>query len=123
MAKKFTRKELNSIIHNYLNALKGKINVDKAILFGSYAKGLEQDYSDIDLLIISHDLPKNKLKTSNGYFLDGLVGECNPALEVLGAHPENLGEPVSKSFYDEVLRTGNEAPRGKPTRYLHLIGC
>ena len=110
MAKKFTRNELNLIIHDYLNVLRGKIKVDKAVLFGSYAKGLEQDYSDIDLLIISEDLPKNKLKTSNGYFLDSLVGDCNPALEVLGVHPENLEEPVSKSFFSEIFKTGIDIP-------------
>jgi predicted nucleotidyltransferase len=106
MVKKFNRDELNKIINSYLLALNGKITVQRAVLFGSYAKGLAHDYSDIDLLIISDELPKNKLKTSNGYFLDQLVGDVNPSLEVIGVHPDNLLEPVSQSFFEEIFRTG-----------------
>lgn len=83
MVKKFTQDELNKVINNYLTALNGKITVQRAILFGSYAKGLAHDYSDIDLLIISDELPKNRLKTSNGYFLDQLVGDVDLSLEVI----------------------------------------
>lgn len=106
MLKKFTREELNVIVGNYLKALGGKIAIQKAILFGSYAKGLAHDYSDIDLLIVSDELPKNKLKTSNGYFLDQLVGEVDPSLEVIGAHPDNLSEPLSQNFFREIFETG-----------------
>lgn len=106
MVKRFTTEELNNVINSYLKALNGKISVQKAILFGSYAKGLAHDYSDIDLLIISDELPKNKLKTSNGYFLDQLAGNVNPSLEVIGVHPENLSDPVSQSFFEEIFRTG-----------------
>lgn len=108
MAKRYTREELNKVITEYLGLLKGKIRVDKAILFGSYAKGLEQDYSDIDLLVISEDLPENKLMASNGFYLDNLAGKFEPSLEVIGAHPNNLNDPVSQQFYKEVLTTGIE---------------
>lgn len=81
-----TQDELNKVVNNYLNALNGKITIQKVILFGSYAKGLAHDYSDIDLLIISDELPKNKLKTSNGYFGDQLT-------------------PVSQGFFEEIFRT------------------
>jgi predicted nucleotidyltransferase len=106
MVKRFTKEELNKVIKNYLTALNGKITLQKAVLFGSYAKGLAHDYSDIDLLIISDELPKNKLKTTNGYFLDQLVGNVDPSLEVIGVHPDNLSDPVSKNFFEEIFRTG-----------------
>jgi uncharacterized protein len=43
-----------NLISNYLNLLKKEgISIEKAILFGSYAKGNADDTSDIDLLLVS----------------------------------------------------------------------
>ncbi len=110
MAKKFTREELDTIITDYVLRLKPKIKLEQVILFGSYAKGTAHNYSDIDLLVISKDLPLNKPKGANGFYLDQLVGfqNINPSLEVLGIHPDKLNSPVTKSFFDEILVTGIE---------------
>jgi predicted nucleotidyltransferase len=108
MAKKFDREELDLIVNDYVTKLKEKITIDKVVLYGSYAKGLATEFSDIDLMIISSELPLNKPKGANGFYLDQLVGleSINPSLEVIGVNPKNLLNPVSKSFFDEVLRTG-----------------
>ena len=45
-----------NIIHRYRNALEGLgVNVEKMILFGSYATGTYHEGSDIDLVVISKD--------------------------------------------------------------------
>ncbi|MCE2928829.1 MAG: nucleotidyltransferase domain-containing protein [Candidatus Caenarcaniphilales bacterium] len=107
MVKKFNRSELELIINHYLNSLKDQMTINKAILFGSYAKGTATELSDIDLFIISEDLPKNKLKGSNGYFLDQLVGDVNPSLEVIAIHPDDLSsDEVSRGLYEEIFKTG-----------------
>lgn len=108
LVKKFTREELNLIIDDYVTRLKSKIQLDQVILFGSYAKGFAHDYSDIDLLVISKDLPINKPKGANGLYLDQLVGlkNINPSLEVLGIHPSKLSNAITKGFFKEVLSTG-----------------
>lgn len=110
MVERFINQELNLIITDYLNRLKTKIKIDKAVLYGSYAKNLAHEHSDIDLLIISRELPINRPKGSNGLFLDKLVGlnNVNPSLEVIGVHPDKLSNPVIKSFFDEILLTGVE---------------
>ena len=106
MLEVFTEEKLNEIINDYLSRLDGKLNIDKVILFGSYAKGIATELSDIDLLIISKDLPENRLKGMNGYYLDTLVENFNPSLEVIAIHPNKLNHPVTKGFFEEIISTG-----------------
>ncbi len=44
---------IRNIIEDYLRDLHSEIKVEKAILFGSYAKGTYDEDSDIDLAIFS----------------------------------------------------------------------
>jgi predicted nucleotidyltransferase len=39
----------------FLNEVKRKYSIDKAYIFGSYAKGKATNWSDIDLAIVSRD--------------------------------------------------------------------
>ena len=48
-------KELLNIINNYVLELSKEIKINKVILFGSYAKGTNNEDSDIDLAIFSDD--------------------------------------------------------------------
>ena len=48
-------KELLDIINKYVLELSKEININKVILFGSYAKGTNHEDSDIDLAIFSDD--------------------------------------------------------------------
>ena len=106
MAKIFTREELKIIIDNYLSKLKNKVVIDQVILFGSYAKGVANKWSDIDLLIISKDLSEKTPKGKNGFYLDNMVGMFEPSLEVLGINPKKLNDPIEKGFFDEIQQTG-----------------
>ena len=110
MAKRFTNEELKETLCNYLSSLERQIQIDKVLLFGSYAKGCAHEWSDIDLLIISEALPENSPKGANGFYLDKLVGlDKIPAeLEVIGIHPKKLSNPSTKYFYDEILKTAKE---------------
>jgi uncharacterized protein len=48
-------------ITDYILVMKDKnINIEKAYLFGSYAKGLANDNSDIDIALISKDFVGNR---------------------------------------------------------------
>ena len=46
-------KELLDIINKYVLKLSKEIKIDKVILFGSYAKGTNNEDSDVDLAIFS----------------------------------------------------------------------
>lgn len=106
MAKIFNERELKSIVDSYINKLKNSINIEKAILYGSYAKGSANENSDIDLLIISKDLPENRSKGINGLALDRIVKDFNLSLAVIGIHPNKLNDEITKSFFDEIIETG-----------------
>lgn len=51
-------KQIKPEIDRYLNKITTKIKIDKAILFGSYAKGIAKKDSDVDLIVISKDFVK-----------------------------------------------------------------
>ena len=108
MAKILTREQLDQTIKDYLSRLRGKIKIDKVILFGSYAKGTATELSDVDLLIISKDLSPDEPKCKNGFYLDNLVGDFNPRLEVMAINPQKLNNSIEKGFFKEILATGKE---------------
>ena len=108
MAEILTHEQLDKTIKDYLSKLKGKIKIDKVILFGSYARGTATEFSDVDLLIISKDLPPDEPKCKNGFYLDNLAGDFNPRLEVMAINPQKLNNSIEKGFFEEILTTGRE---------------
>ena len=108
MLEKYSEEKLNKIVFDYISKLKGKINIEKVILYGSYANGNATELSDIDLLIISNDLCESTPKGKNGFYLDNLAGAFDPSLEVIGINPKQLRDPVEQGFFDEILKTGKQ---------------
>ena len=53
-------KEIADIVDKYIAILKENYNVVAIILFGSYAKGTEQEDSDIDIAVITDDIKTDK---------------------------------------------------------------
>lgn len=57
------KKHIEIIIQNYIKAIKNRnIRVEKAFLFGSYARGQATSDSDIDIAIISPDLGRDYME-------------------------------------------------------------
>ena len=106
MASVITQEQLSNLINDYISKLKKQITIEQVILYGSYAKGSANEWSDIDLYIISKDLPENELKGTNGYHLDCLVNKFDSRLEVIGINPKQLENPIEKSFFEEVKSSG-----------------
>ncbi len=106
MAGILTEEQLNNIINDYVAKLKQKMDIDQIILYGSYANGNATEWSDIDLYVVSQDLPENELKGSNGFHLDCLVGKFDPRLEVVGINPNQLLNPIENNFFTEVKTNG-----------------
>lgn len=61
---KYTTTEIRKVVKVLVETLAAnKIDVDKIILYGSYAKGTPRDHSDIDIAVISPSFKgKNCLK-------------------------------------------------------------
>lgn len=61
MVKKTISKKIKKNVLDYLKHLKDDgLNIDKVFIFGSYAKGTQNKWSDIDLCVISSDFKENK---------------------------------------------------------------
>jgi predicted nucleotidyltransferase len=68
------------VIKEFINALKREgINIDRVILFGSYAKGNVRPDSDIDIAVISKDFGKDRVE--EGMSLFRIAGKIDPRLE------------------------------------------
>ena len=53
-------KEIADILNKYIAIVKQNYNVVAIILFGSYAKGTENEYSDIDIAVVTDDIKTDK---------------------------------------------------------------
>jgi predicted nucleotidyltransferase len=100
------KKHVEIIISKYINALKSRnIRVEKAILFGSYAKGNEGKDSDIDIAIISPDFGHDYLEEAV------LLKEISEDIDLdISPRPYSLEEyrngKRGQFLYDEIISKG-----------------
>ena len=98
---------VNNIVQHYIADVKKAMPIDKVYLYGSFAKGLQRETSDVDICFFSHSF------------------ESRPALDVLTDlfylkikyDKDILIEPnafptselyADNPFVKEILRTGRE---------------
>jgi len=95
--------EIVKIIRNFLaEAEKDNIRILKAVLFGSYANGNWNKYSDIDLALVSEDFQGSPFYDSKRLFKSVLKSSTD--IETHPFLPEEFNE--SNPFVYEILRTG-----------------
>ena len=95
---RFVTKKIYSIdeIRNILNQVLSNFAVEKAILFGSYAKNKQTENSDIDLIIDS----KGKLLNINFYgLLEELVEKFNKRIDLI-----EISEIKKESDIDKIIK-------------------
>lgn len=95
---RFVTKKIYSIdeIRNILNQVLSNFAVEKAILFGSYAKNKQTENSDIDLIIDS----KGKLLIINFYgLLEELVEKFNKKIDLI-----EISEIKKESDIDKIIK-------------------
>ena len=99
-------KNIRDIIKEYLEELSSEIKIDKAILFGSYAKGNYCSYSDIDLAIFS-DSFKGKDRVENiKYLLKKARKYRNVDLQPIAFTSQDYEEQLG--IVGDILKTGIE---------------
>ena len=94
---------IKEIISKYIRALnENNVNVDQAVLFGSYAKGNYSEWSDIDLAVVSKAFEGSWIKDRRKIRAITLSISCD--IQVLPYRPEDfiLDDP----FVREILETG-----------------
>ncbi|WP_066633741.1 nucleotidyltransferase domain-containing protein [Desulfolucanica intricata] len=100
------KKQIEVIIKDYIKAIKAKnIRIEKAILFGSYAKGQANSDSDIDIAIISPDLGKDYVEEAV------MLKEISEEIDLdISPRPYSVDEykkaNIGQFLYDEVISKG-----------------
>ena len=99
--------DIDKTIKNYIRTLEGEgVHVQKAILFGSQARGNADADSDIDLVIISSDLQRFDFPERLGFLSKATLYVDGP-LEVIGYTPDEVeGKEGRSIFWDEICSSG-----------------
>ena len=93
------------VVERFLKLIKSAdINIERIILFGSYAKGNAGEWSDMDIAIVSPDfsgMPFYDRKMLNSFIL-----KIDSRIEVRPFRPEDFTE--DNLFVKEILKNGME---------------
>jgi|AntAceMinimDraft_16_1070373.scaffolds.fasta_scaffold05422_8 predicted nucleotidyltransferase len=89
LKKQITQKEAIKIAEKFLSFIKKEgFPIEKAYLYGSYAKGMSHFGSDIDVCLISKKFEKNKDDLE--FWLWQKRREIHPLLEPIGFSPKEF---------------------------------
>lgn len=102
MVKKSIDREIMESIQKYIAKISQYYKIEAIILFGSYAKGTENENSDIDIAIISSDF--NDI-IEDGANLIGYTWKIDTRIEPHPIKTEDY-KKISTPFVQEVINTG-----------------
>lgn len=100
--------KLDEKLKHYISTITSSFNVDKIILFGSFANGNPHEYSDIDIAVISSELDADKSQFENIRTIKEKTKLIDPGLQLL-AYPTEVFEKelgVERLFIKEIKKTG-----------------
>ena len=98
---------VTSIVQQYIADVKKVLPIDKVYLYGSYAKGTQQESSDVDICFFSEEFePRRSLDILTELFC--IKNKYDPYLliEPNAFHTNELYN--DNPFVKEILRTGQE---------------
>jgi uncharacterized protein len=96
-------KRIEKTIKSYIEQLESiGVHVQQAILFGSYANGKYDEWSDIDLAIVSDDFAGNRFNDRNK--IRKLTLKVNSDISPMPFRPEDFND--NDYFVKEILKTG-----------------
>ena len=105
MAKAKQATNPDEVIRQAIEYLLQKIRVDQAVLFGSHARGEADEWSDVDLAVISPDFAR----MSHQKVMDLLVEvslTVDPSVEIRPYTPKDLKEARPTNFLGYILAEG-----------------
>ncbi|MFP4086794.1 MAG: nucleotidyltransferase domain-containing protein [Desulfobacteraceae bacterium] len=95
--------KIRKIIDRYIRALEeNDIPVNQAVLFGSYAKGNVNEWSDIDVALVSDTFEGNWIKDRNK--VRAITLSVSSDLQVLPYRPQDFNS--EDPFVREIMETG-----------------
>jgi len=91
-------------VKKFIAQLKKAINIESAYLFGSYVKGTDKDYSDIDVAIVSDSFEGFVLAD-----IEKIVNSTNNINRMIEPHPFRTEDFTEDNpFVKEIITTGIE---------------
>ncbi len=102
MVERAINKEILNSINKFIKEIKKHYNITTIILFGSYAKGTENEDSDIDIAVISDDFEDIYECMAN---LMGMTWDIDARIEPHPIKKKDFDEE-SDYFIKEVINTG-----------------
>lgn len=106
MARKTIPQKVKKELRPYIARLKKeKLPIEKVIVFGSYAKGTEHSWSDIDVCIVSSHFTKPM--DAMQYLWSKRVKKHSIRIEPLGFHPNDFLDTYD-TLIQEIKNTGIE---------------
>jgi len=98
--------EIKALVVRYVENLKGKLRVEKVILFGSYAEGKANKHSDIDLAIISPDVNGDNLISCLQLLTRAIPRHIDIDIEPLAFSSQEYDSASSVELLGEIKRCG-----------------
>lgn len=109
--------KISSIIELFLEELKkNNINIEQAILFGSYAQGTYTSWSDIDLALVSSDFEGDRFKDRDK--IRRIKLKISSDLEPIPYPPNEF--TAADPFVKQILATGINVMRNVPRKTFQL---
>lgn len=91
MAQQKLNSSIAKLVAAYLRVVSKTMPVDRMIVFGSYAKGNNKPWSDIDVAVVSRRLGRDP--HTERVMLSGLVDSIDSRIEPHPLSPEELADP------------------------------
>jgi len=99
--------EVNLHLSEYYKSVKGQLPLRKMLLFGSYAKGLANENSDIDIAVVVDRIPgMSRIQITTSLLL--LAAELNTDFEPKCIFWDEYLNPEPATILSEILRTAKE---------------
>lgn len=98
--------KVDKTIINYINEVQKHLNINKAILYGSYAKGNYNVDSDVDIAFFFHSFKGKSLIEINTFLFSLARKFNNICIEPIGFDCSELSK--ENSFVKEIMETGKE---------------
>ncbi len=105
MAAVETTTHTKAILKQAIAYLSQRIRVDQAVLFGSHARAEADEWSDIDLAVVSPDFERLSQKEIMDLLVEVALA-VDPSLEVRPYTPKDLKEARPTNFLGHILAQG-----------------
>jgi hypothetical protein len=105
---------LNLKIEDFVRRLKRAIRIERVILFGSHAKGLAREWSDIDLAVVSPDFDSMSSWDRQDLIARSTLGRAY-RIAPIGFSSSEYHSPAHHSFLREIIQTGRVVYEGSHT--------